>query len=49
MTESSWRRLTGASQQLPYYPWMFQAPDGRIFYAGPGQMSQYLDARGAGG
>lgn len=47
-TGSSWRRLTGASQQLPYYPWMFQAPDGRIFYAGPGQMSQYLDARGAG-
>jgi Domain of unknown function (DUF1929) len=47
-TGSGWRRLTSASQQLPYYPWMFQAPDGRVFYAGPGQMSQYLDASGSG-
>jgi hypothetical protein len=45
---SSWRRLTGASRDLPLYPRMFVAPDGRVFYAGEGQQSLYLDVSGTG-
>ena len=35
---SGWRQLTGASRTLPYYPRMFLAPDGRLFYAGPSRV-----------
>ena len=45
---SGWRQLTGASLELPLYPRMFVAPDGRVFYAGEGQPSRYLDVTGAG-
>ena len=44
----SWRALTTASLYLPYYPWMFVAPDGRVFAAGPSQTTYYLDATGTG-
>jgi hypothetical protein len=47
-TGSAWRRLTGASQALPYYPWMFQAPNGKVFYAGSSRVSRYLDPQGSG-
>ena len=40
---TKWRPLTTASLDLPYYPRMFVAPDGRIFYAGEEQQSRYLD------
>ncbi len=45
---TGWRQLTGASLELPYYPRMFVAPDGRVFYAGEGQQSRYLDVTGSG-
>ena len=45
---TSWRRLLGASLVLPYYPRTFVAPDGRVFYAGEGQQTLYLDVTGAG-
>lgn len=44
----SWTTLTGASKVLPTYPWMFQAPNGKVFYAGPGPDSKYLDPDGTG-
>jgi len=43
-----WRDLTGAKRNLPLYPWMFQALDGRVFYAGPGADTGFLDLAGAG-
>jgi len=43
----TWRALTGASRQLPLYPMMFAAPDGRVFMAGPGG-SAYLSTAGTG-
>jgi hypothetical protein len=46
---AAWRQLTSAALALPYYPRNFVAPDGRIFYAGEGQQSRYLDVAGAGG
>ena len=46
--DGSWRELTGASLTLPYYPWVFAAPNGRPFVAGPGPLSRYLDTTGAG-
>ena len=45
---TSWRQLTGADLQLPYYPRTFVAPDGRVFYAGEGQQSLFLDVTGPG-
>jgi Domain of unknown function (DUF1929)/Kelch motif len=45
---SGWRQLTGASRTLPYYPRMFLAPDGRLFYAGPSRVTLYLDPAGSG-
>jgi hypothetical protein len=43
-----WRRLTTASKALPYYPRMFVAPDGRLFYAGEESQSSYLSVTGTG-
>jgi hypothetical protein len=44
-----WRSLTTAQGSLPYYPWMFVAPDGRVFYAGPSSaQTGYLDVNGTG-
>ena len=47
-TGNDWRSLSNASLRLPYYPWMFQAPNGKVFYAGWDRMSRYLDPQGAG-
>jgi hypothetical protein len=45
---TGWRRLTGASRTLPYYPWMFVAPNGKLFMAGPEAPTPWLDASGTG-
>src|SRR2546425_2739194 len=45
---ANWRRLTTASLPLPYYPRMFVAPDGRVFYAGEYGQSYYLSVAGTG-
>jgi galactose oxidase-like protein/fibronectin type III domain protein len=45
---TSWRPLTTASRNLPYYPRMFVAPDGRVFYAGHARQSLYLSVTGTG-
>ncbi len=42
------RRLTTASKALPYYPRAFQAPNGKIFVAGPTQVTRWLDISGTG-
>ena len=44
----AWRDLTAAQVQLPLYPWMFAAPNGKVFYAGPERMGRYLDTSGTG-
>jgi hypothetical protein len=45
---AGWRQLPGASLDLPYYPWLFQAPNGQVFYAGYSRATRYLDPRGSG-
>ena len=40
--------LTGAPRDLPLYPWMFQAPNGQVFYAGAGNDLAYLNPSGSG-
>jgi hypothetical protein len=47
-TSNTWRALTTASRSLPYYPMMFTAPDGRVYYAGPEQSTAFLDLTGTG-
>jgi galactose oxidase-like protein len=47
-TGSSWRSLTGAVRELPYYPRTFVAPNGLLFYAGELPQSAYLDVSGTG-
>ncbi|HZV99039.1 MAG TPA: galactose oxidase-like domain-containing protein, partial [Methylophilaceae bacterium] len=44
----TWRSLTNAQLKLPLYPYLFLAPNGRIFDAGPSISSRYLDTAGTG-
>src|SRR4029077_17459710 len=45
---ASWRYLTTAHLALPFYPFMFVAPNGKVFWAGPQKATQYLDVTGTG-
>ncbi|MGO4534939.1 galactose oxidase-like domain-containing protein [Leifsonia sp. 2MCAF36] len=43
---NTWTDLTAASKDIPYYPFMFQLPDGRVLQAGAseqGTLTQALD------
>jgi hypothetical protein len=42
------RALDTASLDLPLYPWIDIAPDGRAFYSGPDQTMRSLDTAGGG-
>jgi hypothetical protein len=44
----TWRSLTNAELVLPLYPYMYVAPNGRVFNAGPNQIARYLDTSGSG-
>jgi hypothetical protein len=44
----SWVAMPEASMRLPYYPRMFLAPNGRLFYAGPSRLTRWMDPSGAG-
>jgi len=48
VASGTWRNLTGAQQAIPMYPWMFVAPNGRVFMAGPDPLTQYLSYNGTG-
>jgi len=45
---TQFRVLNGAPLALPIYPWLFLAPDGRIFNAGPEQQTRFLNPSGDG-
>jgi galactose oxidase len=45
---TSWTPLTTASVSLPYYPWSFVAPDGRVFVAGSNPTARLLNTSGTG-
>jgi Domain of unknown function (DUF1929)/Bacterial Ig domain len=47
-TDGSLRTLSTASLNLPLYPWLDVAPDGRVFYSGPDQTLRKLDPAGTG-
>jgi len=47
-TDGTLRSLSTASLNLPLYPWMDVAPDGRVFYSGPDQTLRTLDPTGGG-
>jgi hypothetical protein len=44
----TWRNLTSAQQVMDTYPFMFLAPNGKVFHAGSEQTTQYLDTSGTG-
>ena len=44
----SYRNLTAAEKWLPLYPWMYLAPNGKVFNAGPNGWTSYLDPSGTG-
>ena len=46
--DGTWRLLSSASRNVPYYPWMFVAPDGRVYSAGPERATSYLMTSGTG-
>src|SRR5882724_1081118 len=43
-----WRNLTSASKSIPLYPWVFVAPSGKVFVAGPSSLSRFLTTSGTG-
>jgi hypothetical protein len=45
---TAWHRLTTAVRSFAYYPRLFLAPNGRLFYAGPGGGSLWLNTSGTG-
>src|SRR5215203_752714 len=47
-TDGTLRALSTASLNLPLYPWLDVAPDGRVFYSGPDQTMRKLDPAGGG-
>ena len=47
-TAGGLRALTTASLNLPLYPWIDVAPDGRAFYSGPDQTMRSLNTSGGG-
>ncbi len=47
-TDGGLRALNAASLNLPLYPWLDVAPDGRAFYSGPDQTMRSLDPAGGG-
>jgi hypothetical protein len=47
-TDGGLRALNTASLNLPLYPWMDVAPNGRTFYSGPDQTMRSLDTAGGG-
>jgi hypothetical protein len=47
-TGNSWRALTGAAADIPYYPMLFSAPDGSVFVAGPNRGTGFLNTDGTG-
>src|SRR3954452_13725610 len=47
-TDGTLRSLSTASLNLPLYPWIDVAPDGRAFYSGPDQTMRSLDTHGTG-
>jgi hypothetical protein len=44
----TWRNLTNAQLKLPLYPYLFLAPNGKVFNAGPSIQTRYLDTAGTG-
>jgi hypothetical protein len=46
--QNRWKALTGAARNVPYYPMMFLAPDGKVFLAGPEQGTAFLNTSGSG-
>jgi hypothetical protein len=47
-TNNAWRPLSNALANIAYYPMMFSAPDGRVFVAGPDQVTGFLTTSGLG-
>jgi hypothetical protein len=48
VASGTWRNLTGAQKAIEVYPWMFLAPSGDVFMAGPDPLTQYLSTAGTG-
>jgi len=47
-SSNSWRTLSSAVRQLQLYPFMFLAPNGKVFLAGWNPDTRYLDTSGTG-
>ncbi|NPC57514.1 galactose oxidase-like domain-containing protein [Caenimonas soli] len=45
---NTWRDLTNAQLEVPYYPQLFVAPNGRVIMVGPSDNIRWLDTAGTG-
>jgi hypothetical protein len=48
VSSGTWRDLTTAQLDLELYPEIYLAPNGTLFFAGPTQVSRYLNTDGTG-
>jgi hypothetical protein len=39
----TWRTLENAALEVPLYPWLYRSPSGKVFFAGPGPDTRFLD------
>lgn len=44
----TWKNMTTAKEEIPYYPRMFLAPNGKLYFAGPNRETLWLDPAGTG-
>jgi hypothetical protein len=44
----TWKNMTGAKKEIPYYPRMFVAPNGKLFCASPPRTTLWMDLAGNG-
>lgn len=48
VSEQKWKNLNGAKLNIPSYSFMFAAPNGQAFMAGPNQGARFLSLNGTG-
>jgi hypothetical protein len=48
MSTLRWKNMSSARLKLPYYPRMFLAPNGKLFFASPSRGTRFMDTSGTG-
>jgi galactose oxidase len=47
-TTNTWTEMTGVTNRVPYWAWLFAGPNGQLFYAGDRGYTYYINTSGTG-